>query len=165
MTKRQLIDEITVINRSAKPSFLARFDTLDLDEYLRHLQQAGTSRISGDWTKYSHYFSQSADTQAKQPLVLEGATISITAIQETPATQAQCPGAYEEEVAAEPAEPAEIIEQAALPQEDFCDEIELDEPELDEPELDQPQPESTPEAQPQESPARRVAPAMATWLF
>jgi len=37
MTKRQLIDEILTINRSAKAAFLAKFDGADLDEYLQHL--------------------------------------------------------------------------------------------------------------------------------
>lgn len=40
MNKRQLIDEIIRINRTARPSFLARFDEGDLDEYLRHLLDA-----------------------------------------------------------------------------------------------------------------------------
>ena len=37
MTKRQLIDEIININRSARADFLAKFGDSDLDEYLRHL--------------------------------------------------------------------------------------------------------------------------------
>lgn len=38
MTKRELIDEIRAINRSADPGFLAQFDDADLDDYLRHLR-------------------------------------------------------------------------------------------------------------------------------
>ena len=56
MTKRQLIDEIISINRTAQPSFLARFNEIDLDEYLRHLIGAKTSRLSGDYTRYRKYF-------------------------------------------------------------------------------------------------------------
>lgn len=56
MTKRQLIDEIISINRTAQPSFLARFNEIDLDEYLRHLIGAKTSRLSGDYSRYRKYF-------------------------------------------------------------------------------------------------------------
>lgn len=38
MTKRQLIEEITDLNPTAKPSFLAEFGDRDLAEYLRHLR-------------------------------------------------------------------------------------------------------------------------------
>jgi len=37
MTKRQLIDEILTMNRSASPSFLAEFGDHDLSEYLANL--------------------------------------------------------------------------------------------------------------------------------
>ena len=38
MTKRELIDQITVLNPSARPAFLADFGDEDLAEYLQHLQ-------------------------------------------------------------------------------------------------------------------------------
>jgi len=38
MTKRQLIDEITHLNPTARPVFLADFDDTDLIEYLQHLR-------------------------------------------------------------------------------------------------------------------------------
>ncbi len=38
MTKRELIEEITGRNPTAKPAFLAEFDDGDLAEYLQHLQ-------------------------------------------------------------------------------------------------------------------------------
>jgi len=38
MTKRQLIDEITHLNPTARPVFLADFDDTDLAEYLQHLR-------------------------------------------------------------------------------------------------------------------------------
>ena len=44
MTKRQLIDEIVSINRSAQPSFLARFDRCDLRDYLDNLHASRRPR-------------------------------------------------------------------------------------------------------------------------
>ncbi|OPX24824.1 MAG: hypothetical protein B1H04_01370 [Planctomycetales bacterium 4484_123] len=38
MTKRELIDEITHLNPSAPPAFLAEFEPEDLAEYLRRLR-------------------------------------------------------------------------------------------------------------------------------
>ena len=38
MTKRQLIEEITHLNPTAKPAFLAAFGDEDLAEYLQHLR-------------------------------------------------------------------------------------------------------------------------------
>ena len=38
MTKRELIDQIAVLNPTAQPAFLADFGDDDLAEYLRHLQ-------------------------------------------------------------------------------------------------------------------------------
>ena len=46
MTKRQYIDEILKINRSAKPEFLAKFSEKDLAEYFRHLGAAAVPRES-----------------------------------------------------------------------------------------------------------------------
>ena len=37
MTKRELIEEITGLNPTAKPAFLAEFGESDLAEYLQHL--------------------------------------------------------------------------------------------------------------------------------
>lgn len=37
MSKRELIDCICEINRSAKPEFLASFSEQDLSDYLEHL--------------------------------------------------------------------------------------------------------------------------------
>jgi len=56
MTKRQLIDEITAINQTAEPSFLAKFDDSDLDDYLRHLNAARLPRLSGDPRRFDKYF-------------------------------------------------------------------------------------------------------------
>ena len=56
MTKRQLIDEIVSINRTAEPGFLAQFDDADLDEYLRHLELTRTRRAWSDPNRYEGYF-------------------------------------------------------------------------------------------------------------
>ena len=56
MTKRQIIDEILFLNRSARPEFLARFKDGDLDEYLRHLRTTQTPRLSGNARRYEKYF-------------------------------------------------------------------------------------------------------------
>lgn len=39
MSKRELIDFICQINKSAKPEFLSRFSTEELDKYLAHLME------------------------------------------------------------------------------------------------------------------------------
>ena len=56
MTKRQLVDEIVAINRTAKPAFLARFDDEDLEDYLSHLRTAQGPRLTGDSGRYEQYF-------------------------------------------------------------------------------------------------------------
>lgn len=56
MTKRELIDEIMTINRSASPRFLARFEDVQLDEYLAHLRVLDTPRLSGSSERYEKYF-------------------------------------------------------------------------------------------------------------
>ena len=56
MTKRQLIDEIITRNRSAQPSFLARFDAQDLQDYLDHLCVTTQPRLGGDPHRYDKYF-------------------------------------------------------------------------------------------------------------
>ena len=40
MSKRELIDRIMGINRSADPSFLAKFENGELTEYLDHLRRS-----------------------------------------------------------------------------------------------------------------------------
>ena len=56
MTKRQLIEEIVSINRTAEPGFLAQFNDADLDEYLRHLELTRTRRVWSDPNRYAGYF-------------------------------------------------------------------------------------------------------------
>lgn len=56
MTKRQIIDEIIVSNPSAAAEFLAQFDQDDLLQYLRHLEAVRAPRLTGDASRYLHYF-------------------------------------------------------------------------------------------------------------
>ena len=56
MTKRELIDEITMRNATAKPEFLSRFEEADLGAYLDHLIVARRPRLSGGGNRYAKYF-------------------------------------------------------------------------------------------------------------
>ena len=56
MTKRELIDAITGINRSARPDFLADFNDDELSDYLAHLRVAGSPRPTGKLKRYERYF-------------------------------------------------------------------------------------------------------------
>jgi hypothetical protein len=67
MTKRQIIDDILLLNRSAKPAFLARFDSEELDAYLRHLQLAQTPRLSCMEGQYAKYFQNVPAIGATEP--------------------------------------------------------------------------------------------------
>lgn len=46
MSKRELIDSICEINKTAKPEFLAKFEEEDLNEYLEHLIEADLKEIA-----------------------------------------------------------------------------------------------------------------------
>jgi len=67
MTKRELIDEILAINRSASPSFLARFTDVQLDEYLAHLHVLSTPRLRGSAERYEKYFRNCPAIQSPRP--------------------------------------------------------------------------------------------------
>jgi len=45
MSKRELIDYIREINRSAKPEFLASFSKEDLNTYLEHLMDLNLEEL------------------------------------------------------------------------------------------------------------------------
>ncbi len=60
MTKRELIDEIMDINHTAEPDFLAEFADNELDEYLRHLQEAQLPRP----VRYSRQSNTAVETPA-----------------------------------------------------------------------------------------------------
>lgn len=68
MTKRELIDEILTINRSAEPGFLAKFGDADLNDYLAHLRMLNVPRMTGDSSRYAKYFATTA-TAPSQPAV------------------------------------------------------------------------------------------------
>ena len=54
MSKRQLIDEIRVLNPTAEQQFLAQFNEEDLAAYLTNLQSASQNRLRiGGWTRTS----------------------------------------------------------------------------------------------------------------
>jgi hypothetical protein len=59
MTKRELIDEITMRNPTAKPEFLSSFAEADLGAYLDHLIVARRPRLSGGGDRYAKYFTNS----------------------------------------------------------------------------------------------------------
>lgn len=67
MTKRQLIEDILTLNRTAEPAFLARFDDSDLHQYLDHLRVARAPRLSGDTSRYAKYFASSDPNAATPP--------------------------------------------------------------------------------------------------
>ena len=46
MSKREIIDYILEINRSAKPEFLAQFSIEELDLYLEHLMELNLEDIA-----------------------------------------------------------------------------------------------------------------------
>ena len=66
MTKRQIIDEIIVMNQTAEPAFLAKFDDAELNDYLRHLRLARRPRLTGNTAPYEKYF---ADAPKASPVM------------------------------------------------------------------------------------------------
>ena len=46
MSKREIIDCILEINKSAKPEFLAQFSKEDLDLYLEHLMEIDLEEVA-----------------------------------------------------------------------------------------------------------------------
>ncbi|MFW6155275.1 MAG: hypothetical protein ACOC95_08665 [Planctomycetota bacterium] len=76
MTKRQLIDEILLLNRSAKPDFLAQFDPEELEAYLRHLQLARSPRLSATHGQYARYFENVPTITAGAPAAPQPSAVS-----------------------------------------------------------------------------------------
>lgn len=56
MTKRELIDQIVSENQTAEPGFLAQFSDEQLQEYLAHLKWLRQPRLSGNPSRFDHYF-------------------------------------------------------------------------------------------------------------
>lgn len=67
MTKRELIDEITHLNPTATPGFLAGFEVPDLAEYLEHLK----------WTHPPAEAAGIRDDDEKQPLAAEDGAVRL----------------------------------------------------------------------------------------
>ena len=127
MTKRELIDEILMINRTAAPEFLARFNDGDLDEYLQHLRVSRVPRLSGEPGRYERYFPASAPVSRVQPAAAaqpyqtqaEGDDSEVTreeraALRSAPALVASAADAVEISHAPFAAAPAQQVAQAAL---------------------------------------------------
>lgn len=123
MTKRQMIDEIISMNQTAKPGFLARFDDIDLDEYLRHLREKRVSRLSGDASRYQRYFTTAQPAAASVPLARQSgaesaAATAVAVIEDSSSAEpvgvfvAEPPAAREQESPAEQSEAVESAEQA-----------------------------------------------------
>ncbi len=60
MTKRQLIEEITHLNPTARPAFLAGFGDDDLAEYLQHLRWVSRPQQPPDQERFRGPRSQPA---------------------------------------------------------------------------------------------------------
>jgi len=98
MTKRQLIDQIIGINRSAQPAFLAHFSDEELSDYLTHLNSTERPRMHGDPARFRKYFENC-------PVIPALATRSTA-----PADDAGDGFAQETEVAEEPFAQEEPVE-------------------------------------------------------
>ncbi len=133
MTKRQLIDEILTLNKTAKPAFLARFGPDDLEEYLRHLLGVNRPVLCGNAGRYQKYFVSCPDVQpldapasAAAPEVTaahEAELISRTLFERTQAAAAQPagqgeqvqPAAQAQQVQQEPEQPEPPVEDVDQP--------------------------------------------------
>jgi hypothetical protein len=94
MTKRQMIDEILTVNKTAAPAFLARFDETELSRYLQHLNVLKTPRLFGDPHRFDRYFvsdawprraAGSAPAPISVPAAVEPVTTTAIVLVEKPA--------------------------------------------------------------------------------
>ncbi|MHC4715881.1 MAG: hypothetical protein ACYS5V_02850 [Planctomycetota bacterium] len=65
MTKRELIDQITHLNASATPAFLAEFEASELGAYLQRLQRVALHRPTSDSARPAS--DKPADQKELQP--------------------------------------------------------------------------------------------------
>jgi len=192
MTKRQLIDEIVILNQTAEPGFLARFDDGQLDEYLRHLRRARTPRLSGDPHRYDRYFRSCPPVPAARPARPADAAQTAVAVVETAESEAEPaeePFAYEAEAAADDAAASPPLVHEAPPAPDaeeddpnpldlqvsenayFSESVETSREEADAPAGDQPEEEpeeAAPTAEERPAAAQTAVEEDAdreTWLF
>lgn len=101
MTKRELIDEIVTINRTAEPAFLAHFEDSELNEYLNHLRVLRQPRLTGNSRRYDRFFENCPKISVQTPP-------SAVALAEPPAEEA-----IQEELYYEDPLPAEIEDEDA----------------------------------------------------
>lgn len=110
MIKRQLIDEIQVLNRTVQPAFLAGFNDNDLSDYLNRLLLTRRPRLTGNAQRYDKYFvsCKAATDVGSQAKAIEVAVEpEPEAVCEEPAEAAE-PVVVAQEIAAAP-EP--VVEQ------------------------------------------------------
>jgi outer membrane biosynthesis protein TonB len=91
MTKRQLIQEIMLLNPTARPDFLARFGDRDLEEYLRHLRWVLPAAPADDRRREERTPAPTADLAAPvedaepaEPVLLPGGRESQAPESQTP---------------------------------------------------------------------------------
>jgi len=86
MTKRQLIDEIIALNRSARPGFLAQFDDGQLRVYLQHLRVVQIPRVQRDPRRYERYFVGLEPAGAAGTAESDTAVVTAPAASDAPST-------------------------------------------------------------------------------
>lgn len=85
MTKRELIEEITRLNPTAMPAFLAGFKDTDLAEYLKHLTWVASPRVSFRAVPVQRIVPPS-ETHVSEPVLdQESETQLAAAVEPTPA--------------------------------------------------------------------------------
>ena len=88
MTKRQLIDEIVSINKSAPAAFLAGFDDGELNEYLEHLKFAQEPKPSVDSGKYDSFF------ESANPLAVDDQDVTLDTVDSQPLPLFKAPSSH-----------------------------------------------------------------------
>jgi hypothetical protein len=151
MTKRELIDKIISINPSASATFLARFDDVELDEYLAHLRVLETPRLSGHPERYEKYFRNCptipnsrpkwrTDSERIEEIAADGLdgpeALEALEIMDEPDDVEEPPEEPADELAQEP---GDLSVSPAERQQLFADPVEPEPPEEDDPEPDLPE--------------------------
>ncbi len=109
MTKRQLIDEIVSINKSAPAAFLAGFDDGELNEYLEHLKFAQEPKPSVDSGKYDNFF------QSPRPLAAGNQDVTVGDADSQPTPLFKSPSLDRPVVASSKPRPA-VLREAPAPE-------------------------------------------------
>ncbi|MCD4823163.1 MAG: hypothetical protein K8S55_01025 [Phycisphaerae bacterium] len=128
MTKRELIDEIMELNHSADPGFLARFDDIELNNYLDHLSLLQAPRLEGDPHRYDKYFQAEPADSPCAVAVAELPCQSDAAIAADLAT-------WRDETPAVPATPRSLSEEWQMRVDRFADHLKTQPDEVHTPEL------------------------------